>query len=112
MSNNKIKDTVPPWYQDQLECQYRMLKEYLKAEPKIYLTIINIYQNDYPLLLHIPYKPSDVRWKNILKIIKEKILIMITEKLQVKTPTKEEYKEVVQCMLDNGNVWSRDKEMF
>ena len=30
---------------------------------------------------------------------------MITEKLQVLTPTKEEYKEVVQCMLDNGNVW-------
>ncbi len=30
---------------------------------------------------------------------------MITEKLQVETPTKEEYKEVVQCMLDNGNVW-------
>lgn len=68
---NKIKDTVPPWYQDQLECQYRMLKEYLKAEPKVYLTIINIYQNDYPLLLHIPYKPSEVRWKNILNIIKK-----------------------------------------
>lgn len=31
---------------------------------------------------------------------------MITEKLQVPTPTKEEYKEVVQCMLDNGNVWA------
>ncbi len=31
---------------------------------------------------------------------------MITEKLQVLTPTKEEYKEVVQCMLDNGNVWA------
>ena len=67
---NKIYDNIPPWYQDQLECQYRMLKEYLKAEPNIYLTIINIYQNDYPLLLHIPYKPSDVRWKNILNIIK------------------------------------------
>ena len=38
---------------------------------------------------------------------------MITEKLQVKTPTKEEYKEVVQCMLDNGNVWlSEDKDVF
>ena len=31
---------------------------------------------------------------------------MITEKLQVKTPTKEEYKEVVYCMLDNGNIWT------
>lgn len=30
---------------------------------------------------------------------------MITEKLQVLTPTKEEYKEVVQCMLDNGHIW-------
>ena len=30
---------------------------------------------------------------------------MIIEKLQVPTPTKEEYKEVVQCMLDNGHVW-------
>jgi hypothetical protein len=38
---------------------------------------------------------------------------MITEKLQVTTPTKEEYKEVVQCMLDNGNVWlSEDKDVF
>ena len=38
---------------------------------------------------------------------------MITEKLQVKTPAKEEYKEVVQCMLDNGNVWlSEDKDVF
>ena len=68
---NKIYDNIPPWYQDQLECQYRMLKSYLKAEPKVYLTIINIYQNDYPLLLHIPYKPSEVRWKNILTIIKK-----------------------------------------
>jgi len=35
---------------------------------------------------------------------------MITEKLQVKTPTKEDYIKVVQCMLDNGNVWrSGDK---
>ena len=30
---------------------------------------------------------------------------MITEKLQVLTPTKEDFKKVVQCMLDNGNVW-------
>jgi hypothetical protein len=30
---------------------------------------------------------------------------MIIEKLQVKTPTKEDYIKVVQCMLDNGNVW-------
>ena len=38
---------------------------------------------------------------------------MITEKLQVPTPAKEEYKEVVQCMLDNGNVWlSEDKDVF
>lgn len=38
---------------------------------------------------------------------------MITEKLQVKTPTKEEYEEVVYCMLDNGNVWvSRDKDIY
>ena len=38
---------------------------------------------------------------------------MITEKLQVPTPTKEEYKEVVQCMLDNGNVWlSKDKDVL
>ncbi len=38
---------------------------------------------------------------------------MITEKLQVETPTKEEYKEVVQCMLDNGNVWaSGDKNIL
>jgi len=38
---------------------------------------------------------------------------MITEKLQVQTPTKEEYKEVVQCMLDNGNVWiPKDKNIF
>ena len=38
---------------------------------------------------------------------------MITEKLQVLTPAKEEYKEVVQCMLDNGNVWlSEDKDVF
>ncbi len=37
---------------------------------------------------------------------------MITEKLQVPTPTKKEYKEVVQCMLDNGNVWvSKDKDI-
>ncbi|MFA5617741.1 MAG: hypothetical protein WDK95_12930 [Syntrophorhabdaceae bacterium] len=35
---------------------------------------------------------------------------MITEKLQVLTPTKEEYKEVVQCMLDNGNVWMSGKK--
>jgi len=38
---------------------------------------------------------------------------MITENLQVLTPTKEEYKEVVQCMLDNGNVWAnKDKDIF
>lgn len=38
---------------------------------------------------------------------------MITEKLQVQTPTKEEYKEVVQCMLDNGNWWvNKDKDIF
>lgn len=62
---NKIKDTVPPWYQDQLECQYRMLGH------KVYMTVINIQNNDYPLLLHIPYKPSDVRWSNIKEIIKK-----------------------------------------
>ena len=27
---------------------------------------------------------------------------MITEKLQVLTPTKEDYIKVVQCMFDNG----------
>jgi len=38
---------------------------------------------------------------------------MITEKLQVLTPTKEEYKEVVQCMLNNGNVWiGRNKDIY
>ena len=38
---------------------------------------------------------------------------MITEKLQVPTPTKKEYKEVVQCMLDNGNVWAlEDKDIL
>jgi len=38
---------------------------------------------------------------------------MITEKLQVLTPTKEEYKEVVRCMLDNGNIWiSKDKNIY
>ena len=38
---------------------------------------------------------------------------MITEKLQVKTPTKEDFKKVVQCMLDNGNVWaSGDKDVL
>ena len=38
---------------------------------------------------------------------------MITENLQVLTPTKEEYKEVVQCMLDNGNVWiGRNKDIY
>jgi len=35
---------------------------------------------------------------------------MITEKLQVKTPTKEDYIKVVQCMLDNGNVWASEEE--
>ena len=54
-----------------LNANIECLKEYLKAEPKVYLTIINIHKNDYPLLLHIPYKPSDVRWKNILNIIKK-----------------------------------------
>ena len=38
---------------------------------------------------------------------------MIIEKLQVPTPTKEEYKEVVQCMLDNGNWWvNKDKDIL
>ena len=38
---------------------------------------------------------------------------MITEKLQVLTPTKEDYIKVVQCMFDNGNVWmSGDKDVF
>ena len=38
---------------------------------------------------------------------------MITKKLQVLTPTKEDYIKVVQCMFDNGNVWmSGDKDVF
>lgn len=38
---------------------------------------------------------------------------MITEKLQVLTPTKEDYIKVVQCMLDNGNVWvGKDKDIY
>ena len=35
---------------------------------------------------------------------------MITEKLQVKTPTKEDYIKVVQCMFDNGNVWMTENK--
>jgi bacterioferritin-associated ferredoxin len=35
---------------------------------------------------------------------------MITERLQVPTPTKEDFKKVVQCMLDNGNVWMSGKK--
>ena len=31
---------------------------------------------------------------------------MITEKLQVPTPTKEEYIKVFQCTFDNGNAWA------
>ena len=38
---------------------------------------------------------------------------MITEKLQVLTPTKEDYIKVVQCMLDNENVWvEKDKDIL
>ena len=38
---------------------------------------------------------------------------MITEKLQVLTPTKEDYIKVVQCMLDNENVWvGKDKDIL
>lgn len=38
---------------------------------------------------------------------------MITEELQVKTPTKKEYIKVVQCMLDNGSVWANgEKEVL
>ena len=38
---------------------------------------------------------------------------MITERLQVLTPTKEDFKKVVQCMLDNGNVWiGRNKDIY
>ncbi len=37
---------------------------------------------------------------------------MITERLQVLTPTKEDYIRVVYCMLDNGNVWmTEDKDV-
>jgi bacterioferritin-associated ferredoxin len=35
---------------------------------------------------------------------------MITETLEVKTPTKKEYIEVVQCMLDNGNAWANGEQ--
>lgn len=38
---------------------------------------------------------------------------MITEKLQVLTPTKGDYIKVVYCMLDNGNAWVlEDKDIL
>lgn len=62
---NKIKDTIPPWYQYQLECQYQALKI------PIYLTQVNVMNNDWPLLCPLKYKPSPIRWKNICKKLAE-----------------------------------------
>jgi len=75
---NKIKDEVPPWYQDQLECQYRLMGE----DKNVYMCVINIQDNEYPLLCFVPYKPSKVRWSNDIEIIKEfhnKLKICLTK---------------------------------
>jgi hypothetical protein len=56
---NKLKDNIPPWYVEQCEIQYRLLKK------KIVMVLINTGDNEFPLLLGIEYKPSDIRWKNI-----------------------------------------------
>ena len=62
---NKLKDNIPPWYLEQCEIQYRLLNK------PIIMTLINTGDNDYPLLVRIEYKPSEIRWKNIReKIIK------------------------------------------
>lgn len=56
---NNIKDNIPPWYHYQLECQYQVLKI------PIYLTQVNIFDNDWPLLCPLLYKNSPIRWKNL-----------------------------------------------
>jgi hypothetical protein len=60
---NKIYDKVPPWYEYQCEAQYRMLNK------DVYLTLINIYDNEYPLLLPIKYEPKEKKWEEIKSII-------------------------------------------
>jgi hypothetical protein len=61
---NKLKDNIPPWYVEQCEIQYRLLNK------PIIMTLINTGDNDYPLLLGIEYKPSEIRWKNIINKVK------------------------------------------
>ena len=62
---NKLKDNIPPWYLEQCEIQYRLLNK------PIIMTLINTGDNDYPLLVGIEYKPSEIRWKNIIIKIKK-----------------------------------------
>jgi len=60
---NKLKDEIPAWYLDQCEVQYRLLNK------KIVMVLVNAGDNEYPLLLGIEYKPSEIRWKNICKVL-------------------------------------------
>jgi hypothetical protein len=62
-SPNKLYDEIPPWYKYQCEIQYRLLNK------PVYLTIINIYDNDKPLLIPIKYFPSDKMWEEIQELI-------------------------------------------
>ena len=62
-SPNKIYDEIPPWYKYQCEIQYRLLNK------PVYLTIINIYDNDDPLLIPIKYEPNEELWQEIQSLI-------------------------------------------
>lgn len=61
---NRIKEDIPNWYLYQLECQYRA------TGIPVYLCQINVMDNDEPIVCLIKFKPSEVRWKNILAKLK------------------------------------------
>lgn len=60
-----VKEEIPPWYLDQLECQHRITGKRIEfiqfTQPK----------DGLPPTVTLTFKPSDVRWNNIIKILKD-----------------------------------------
>ena len=60
-----VKEEIPTWYLDQLECQHRITGK------KIEFVQFTQPKDGLPPTVTLEFKPSDIRWKNIINILKE-----------------------------------------
>lgn len=64
----KLRFEIPEWYKDQAEVYHRVWKRnvyFYFFVPREYVEEVG------KLIIEIPYKPSILRWKNIVKTLKE-----------------------------------------